>query len=56
VRLLPSGMIISAAALLDRNPAPTGQQVREALEPNLCRCGSHGRIVAAVLRAAASLR
>ena len=51
-----SGMIISAAALLDRNPAPTGQQVREALEPNLCRCRSHGRIVAAVLRAVASLR
>ncbi len=47
-----SGMIVAAAALLAANPAPTGQEVREALDGNLCRCGSHGRIVAAVLRAA----
>ena len=47
-----SGMIISAAALLRDNPGPSAQQVREALEPNLCRCGAHGRIVRAVLRAA----
>jgi nicotinate dehydrogenase subunit A len=48
-----SGMIISAAGLLRANPAPSEQDVREALEGNLCRCGSHGRIIRAVLRAAA---
>ena len=48
-----SGMLISAAALLRRNPRPDEAQVRAALERNLCRCGSHNRIVRAVLRAAA---
>ena len=48
-----SGMLISAAALLRRNPHPVEAEVREALERNLCRCGSHNRIVRAVLRAAA---
>lgn len=47
-----SGMIVSAAALLRRNPHPAEQDVKAALEPNLCRCGSHRRVVAAVLRAA----
>jgi nicotinate dehydrogenase subunit A len=47
-----SGMIVSAAALLSGNPDPTEQEVKAALEPNLCRCGSHRRVVAAVLRAA----
>ena len=47
-----SGMIITAAALLAASPAPTEQEVREALDGNLCRCGTHGRIVAAVLEAA----
>ncbi|HEV2373128.1 MAG TPA: molybdopterin cofactor-binding domain-containing protein [Streptosporangiaceae bacterium] len=51
-----SGMLIAAAALLSRNPDPTQAEVREALEPNLCRCGIHGRIVRAVLRAGAYLR
>ena len=50
-----SGMLISAAALLRRNPSPSEQQVREALERNLCRCGAHNRIVRAVLRAAATI-
>jgi aerobic-type carbon monoxide dehydrogenase small subunit (CoxS/CutS family) len=45
-------MIVAAAALLAVNPEPTGQEVRAALDPNLCRCGTHGRVVAAVLRAA----
>jgi nicotinate dehydrogenase subunit A len=45
-------MLISAAALLARCPQPTEPQVREALERNLCRCGSHNRIIRAVLRAA----
>ena len=51
-----SGMLISAAALLRRNPHPTEAEVRAALERNLCRCGSHNRIVRAVLRAASNGR
>jgi len=47
-----SGMIMQAQALLDRNPQPTENDVRTALNGNLCRCGSHNRIVRAVLRAA----
>jgi len=47
-----NGMIMSAKALLDRNPRPTERDVREALAANLCRCGTHNRIVRAVLRAA----
>jgi nicotinate dehydrogenase subunit A len=46
-----NGMIMSAKALLDRTPRPTEAQVREALAGNLCRCGSHNRIVRAILRA-----
>ncbi len=46
-----AGLVISAVALLRASPAPTPQQVREALERNLCRCGAHGRVVRAVLRA-----
>jgi nicotinate dehydrogenase subunit A len=48
-----SGMIVAAAALLSANPAPAAQEVREALDGNLCRCGTQPRIVAAVLAAAA---
>ena len=47
-----NGMIMSAKALLDRNPRPSEGDVREALAANLCRCGTHGRIIRAVLRAA----
>ena len=47
-----NGMIMAAKALLDRNPRPTEAQVRDGLAGNLCRCGSHNRIVRAVLRAA----
>ena len=47
-----SGMIITAHALLNTNPTPTEADVRQALNGNLCRCGSHNRIVRAVLRAA----
>ena len=46
-----NGMIMQAAAYLARNPTPTEEQVRLALRPNLCRCGTHLRIVRAVLRA-----
>ena len=47
-----SGILMSAAALLKRNPSPTSPEVKEALDRNLCRCGSHNRMVRAVLRAA----
>ncbi len=47
-----SGILIAAAALLIRNPKPTDADVRGALDRNLCRCGSHNRMVRAVLRAA----
>jgi nicotinate dehydrogenase subunit A len=47
-----AGIIIAAAALLQRNPNPSEAQVREALDRNLCRCGEHNRIVRAVLMAA----
>jgi nicotinate dehydrogenase subunit A len=48
-----SGMIMSAVALLGANGAPTEAEVRAALDGNLCRCGSHQRIIRAVRRAAA---
>jgi aerobic-type carbon monoxide dehydrogenase small subunit (CoxS/CutS family) len=48
-------MIVSAVALLGRNPSPDEDQVREALDGNLCRCGAHRRIVNAVLSAAAAV-
>jgi nicotinate dehydrogenase subunit A len=47
------GIIISAAALFQREPQPSEAAVRAALEPHLCRCHSHNRILRAVLRAAA---
>jgi len=47
-----NGMIMTAKSLLDRNPHPTDAEVREGLALNLCRCGTHNRIVRAVLRAA----
>lgn len=46
------GIAVAAAALLSRNKTPSEKEVREALDKNLCRCGSHGRVVKAVLRAA----
>ncbi|OPY97925.1 (2Fe-2S)-binding protein [Bradyrhizobium sacchari] len=49
------GILISAAALLKRNPSPSEAEVRAALDRNLCRCGSHNRIVRAVLRAASEM-
>jgi nicotinate dehydrogenase subunit A len=47
-----SGIIISATALLASNASPTEKDVKEALDKNLCRCGSHNRVVRAVMRAA----
>ena len=51
-----SGILITATELLAAQPDPTDAQVRRALDGHLCRCGSHNRIVRAVLRAAAQLR
>ncbi|MGH9245096.1 MAG: (2Fe-2S)-binding protein [Acidimicrobiales bacterium] len=47
-----SGVLVSATALLRANPRPSEGEIREALDRNLCRCGSHPRMVQAVLRAA----
>jgi len=43
-----AGMIMRAQALLDRNPHPTENELREHMQPNLCRCGTHLRILAAI--------
>jgi nicotinate dehydrogenase subunit A len=51
-----SGVVISAAGLLAASDDPSEDEVRAALDGNLCRCGAHNRIVRAVLAAAASLR
>jgi nicotinate dehydrogenase subunit A len=47
-----NGMIMTSKALLDRTPRPTDREIRRALAGNLCRCGTHQRIIAAVKRAA----
>jgi len=46
-----AGMMMRAQALLQRNPKPTDEQIRSELEPHLCRCGTHMRILRAVHRA-----
>jgi nicotinate dehydrogenase subunit A len=51
-----SGILISAKALLDRNPSPTRTDIVTALDKHLCRCGAHPRILRAVEKAAAMLR
>ena len=48
-----AGMVMTARALLAHTPRPSEHQVREVLAGNLCRCGSHARVIRAVLRAAA---
>jgi len=50
-----NGMIMQSAALLAENPKPSEQDIRRALAANLCRCGTHVRVLRAVKRAAASL-
>jgi len=50
------GMVISTKALLDRNPDPSEEEIREALSGNLCRCTGYGQIVSAVRLAAEQLR
>lgn len=49
------GMMMRAQALLERQPAPSDADIRAALQPNLCRCGTHMRILRAVHRAAAAM-
>ena len=51
-----AGILISAKALLDQNPAPTRREIALALDDNICRCGSHARILRAVERAADRMR
>jgi nicotinate dehydrogenase subunit A len=51
-----SGIVVRAAHLLAENPDPSEADVRVALDDNLCRCGSHNRVVRAVLAAAAQMR
>ena len=51
-----SGILMSAKALLARNPQPSRAEIAEALDRHLCRCGAHNRIIRAVARAAAALR
>jgi nicotinate dehydrogenase subunit A len=50
------GILITAKALLDHNPSPSRAEIAEALDDNICRCGSHVRILRAVERAAVRLR
>ena len=51
-----SGILISAKALLDKNPKPSRAEIAQALDGNICRCGSHNRIMRAVEKAAAVMR
>ena len=51
-----SGILVRAAALLRVNPDPSEVEVRQALDQHLCRCGTHNRIVRAILRAAHAMR
>jgi len=51
-----NGMVMSAKALLARNPRPTNEEIRKALNGHLCRCASHNRIVRAVQRAAKEMQ
>jgi nicotinate dehydrogenase subunit A len=47
-----SGIAVCATALLEKNKNPNEYEIREALDKNLCRCGSHGRVIRAIQRAA----
>jgi nicotinate dehydrogenase subunit A len=51
-----SGILISAKALIDRNPAPSRREIALALDEHVCRCGSHNRILRAIALAAARMR
>jgi nicotinate dehydrogenase subunit A len=49
-----AGMVMRAQALLDRMPSPSEDQIRAHMEPNLCRCGTHMRIIEAIREAASA--
>jgi aerobic-type carbon monoxide dehydrogenase small subunit (CoxS/CutS family) len=49
-----AGMIMSVVSLLNRQPAPADDEIRRALDSNVCRCGTYPRVIAAVRRAASS--
>lgn len=51
-----AGIIVTAKALLDRNPSPTRAEIAQALDGNICRCGSHNRIIRAVQKAAIQMK
>jgi nicotinate dehydrogenase subunit A len=51
-----TGILISAKALLDQNPSPSRAEIAQGLDDNICRCGSHNRILRAVERAAERMR
>jgi nicotinate dehydrogenase subunit A len=51
-----SGILITSKAILDKNPKPSRAEIAQALDGNICRCGSHNRIMRAVEKAAAVLR
>src|SRR5688500_679197 len=51
-----AGIMMRAQALLEKNPGASEAEIRSALDPNLCRCGTHARIVRAVKRAGAVMR
>ena len=51
-----NGMVMTSKALLARTPTPSDRQIRQALAGNLCRCGTHPRILRAVKRAAAAMK
>ena len=50
-----AGMIMRAQALLDKRPGATEDEIREYMQPNLCRCGTHMRIIAAIVEASKKL-
>ena len=50
-----SGILVAASALLQKNPKPSREQIATALDPHLCRCGIHNRVVRAVQKASAAL-
>jgi nicotinate dehydrogenase subunit A len=51
-----AGMIMRAEALLEKNPRPSEEELRAHMQPNLCRCGTHVRILAAIRRAASKMQ
>ncbi|MEQ1947769.1 MAG: (2Fe-2S)-binding protein [Bryobacteraceae bacterium] len=51
-----NGILLNAKVLLDKNPSPTLDQIKEHMDPILCRCGTHPRIIKAIQRAATTMK